>query len=47
MRKHIFEGKFGLERETLRIDKKGRLARRYIHLMMKICQGTFAKINLK
>lgn len=26
MRKHIFEGKFGLERETLRIDKKGRLA---------------------
>ena len=26
MRKHIFEGKFGLERETLRIDKKGCLA---------------------
>ncbi len=26
MEKYIFDGKFGLERETLRIDKKGRLA---------------------
>lgn len=26
MSKHIFEGKFGLERETLRIDKNGHLA---------------------
>lgn len=25
MRKHIFEGKFGMERETLRIDKNGHL----------------------
>lgn len=36
---YFFEGGFGLERETLRIDKNGRLAQTPHHLQRDFCEN--------